>query len=110
MRKKSSLEMIYQVNLRSNVLDLICITLATSSKAFYCQPNTIKFYGAFKTNPLSLKLPSDETLMKIKCTSFEPFVATFHGTFLQSLPPDVYCLAVTHPIIHLINRLLTANR
>ena len=31
MRKKSSLEMIYQVNLRSNVLDLICITLVTAT-------------------------------------------------------------------------------
>ncbi|MEY2911764.1 MAG: hypothetical protein RLZZ184_1073 [Cyanobacteriota bacterium] len=48
--------------------------------------------------------------MKIKCTSFEALVETFHGTFLQFLPPDVYCMAVTHPIIHLIIRLLTANR
>ena len=42
--------------------------------------------------------------MKIKCCPFEALLGTFHGMSLQSLPPDVYCIAVAHPTEYLLDK------
>ena len=42
--------------------------------------------------------------MKIKCETFEALLETFHGMSLQSLPLDVYCIAVAHSTEYLLDK------